>query len=74
MQIFSTKIHNLKYTDFFQEITKLEKQNIVFTPNPEILLQAKSDTVFKSILDQATYLTPDGIGLYIAFQILDNKY
>jgi UDP-N-acetyl-D-mannosaminuronic acid transferase (WecB/TagA/CpsF family) len=52
----------------------LEKQNIVFTPNPEILLKAKDDESFKKLLQKANYLTPDGIGLYIAFQILDNRY
>jgi N-acetylglucosaminyldiphosphoundecaprenol N-acetyl-beta-D-mannosaminyltransferase len=57
-----------------KKITKLEKQNIVFTPNPEILLQTKNDSEFKSLLEKANYLTPDGIGLYIAFQILDNNY
>ena len=51
---------------------ELEKQNIVFTPNPEILLKTKSDSEFKELINKATYLTPDGIGLYIAFQIFDN--
>jgi N-acetylglucosaminyldiphosphoundecaprenol N-acetyl-beta-D-mannosaminyltransferase len=57
-----------------EEITSLKKQNIAFTPNPEILLQAKNDSEFKALLEKANYLTPDGIGLYIAFQILDNNY
>jgi UDP-N-acetyl-D-mannosaminuronic acid transferase (WecB/TagA/CpsF family) len=38
---------------------KLEKQNIVFTPNPEILLKTKNDSEFKELLNKATYLTPD---------------
>jgi len=73
MQIFWIKLNNLKYKDFLKKITKLEKQNIVFTPNPEILLKTKTDSEFKKLLLKANYLTPDGIGLYIAFQILDNS-
>lgn len=74
MQIFWIEINKLKYKDFVRQITKLENQTIVFTPNPEILLKTKTDGEFKDLLNKASYLTPDGIGLYIAFQILDNKY
>lgn len=74
MKIFWIEIQNLKYKDLFAEITKFEKQNIVFTPNPEILLKIKSDEEFKNILLKADFLTSDGIWLYIAYQILDNKF
>lgn len=74
MQIFGIKIHKLKYKDLFSEIIKLDKKNIVFTPNPEILLKTLEDEEFKDLLNSATYLTPDWKWLYIAFQILDNKY
>lgn len=74
MQIFWININNLIYKDFLEEITRLEKQNIVFTPNPEILLKTKTDNEFKELLEKASFLTPDGIGLYIAFQILDNTH
>ena len=74
MKIFSIEIPNLKYKDLLNQITKFEKQNIVFTPNPEILLKIKTDKEFENILKQANFLTSDWIGLYIAYQILDNKY
>ena len=74
MQIFWIKIDKLKYSELLKKITKLEKQTIVFTPNPEILLKAKTDKGFKNLLQKADYLTPDGIWLYIAFQILNNTY
>lgn len=73
MQIFSIELDNLKYKDFFEEITKLENQKIVFTPNPEILLAIKKDIEFKSLLNKANYLLPDWIWLYIAFQLLEDK-
>ena len=74
MKIFSIEITNLKYKDLLNQITKFEKQNIVFTPNPEILLKIKTDKEFENILKQANFLTSDWVGLYIAYQILDNKY
>ena len=43
MQIFDCKIDKIKYKDLLDEITKLKKQNIVFTPNPEILLKTLED-------------------------------
>ncbi|MDD2871552.1 MAG: WecB/TagA/CpsF family glycosyltransferase [Candidatus Gracilibacteria bacterium] len=74
MKIFGININKLKYKDLLNNIKQLETQKIVFTPNPEILLKTKTDTEFKELLNKANYLTPDGIGLYIAFQILDNNF
>ena len=74
MKIFWIKLNKLKYKPFLGELLKLEKQNIVFTPNPEILLKTKTDSEFRWFLNNANYLTPDWIGLYIAFQILDNNF
>ena len=74
MQIFWINLNKLKYDFFLKQLIKLEKQTIVFTPNPEILLKSKNDLKFKWLLKKADYLTPDGIGLYIAFQILDNNF
>ncbi len=74
MQIFWIKLNKLTYNSFLGNLIKLEKQTIVFTPNPEILLKTKTDKEFWELLDKANYLTPDGIWLYIAFQILDNKF
>lgn len=62
------------YQQIFDAIVQFSSQEIVFTPNPEILLKAKNDTAFRDILNKATYLTIDWIGLYIAFQINDSGY
>ena len=61
MKILGHKLSRLTYCDFFAQITQLKKQTIVFTPNPEILLQAASDSEFSALLKKADYLTPDGI-------------
>ena len=73
MQIFWINLDRLKYDDFLKSLLKLDKQNIVFTPNPEILLKTQSDEEFKNLINKANYLTPDWIWLYLAFQILDNN-
>lgn len=73
MKIFDISLDRLNYTDFFAKITQFEKQNIIFTPNPEILLKTLSDKDFKDLIQKADYKTPDGIGLYIAFQMLEEK-
>ncbi|NVP17138.1 WecB/TagA/CpsF family glycosyltransferase [Candidatus Gracilibacteria bacterium] len=74
MQVFGIKIDKLKYNELFEKIIKLETQNIVFTPNPEILLKTIKDKEFENLIKQANYNTSDGIGLYIAYQIIDNNY
>ena len=73
MKIFNIELDSLKYRDFFAKITQLDKQNIVFTPNPEILLKTLCDSQFENMIQQASYKTPDGIWLYIAFQMLEEK-
>lgn len=73
MDIFWISIYHLQKTEFISQISRLGNKTIIFTPNPEILLKAKNDSQFQDTLKTATYLTSDGIGLYIAFQILESK-
>ncbi len=73
MRIFWIALSENNYEDIFIDITQFQSQHIVFTPNPEILLQTKTDAEFRGLLERATYLTADGIGLYIAFQIQNSK-
>ncbi|HYD34780.1 MAG TPA: WecB/TagA/CpsF family glycosyltransferase [Vitreimonas sp.] len=42
----------------------------IFTPNPEQIVQAHDDSSFLSVLKQADFLLPDGVGLVIASRIL----
>ncbi len=71
MKIFWINIDKLNYKKFLEEILKFEKQNIVFTPNPEILLKTKENSDFKNLINKASYLTPDWIWLYLGFQIIE---
>lgn len=74
MNIFDIKLDNLEYNSFLEKLCKLENQKIIFTPNPEILLKTQVNKEFKNLIQKADYLTPDGIGIYLAYQILDNNY
>ena len=48
------------------------KPHMVFTPNPEIILECKKDGELKSIINSADMVLPDGIGVVIASKILGN--
>ena len=75
MKIFELDIPKLKYSRFFKDIAKhinsdsLLPGKMICTPNPEICLKTLHDKKFLKTLQKADYLTNDGIGLYIAYQI-----
>ena len=73
MKIFWIKLSHVIYDRFFGDLMEMKKTSIVFTPNPEILLKSREDKEFKNFLKQADYLLPDGIGLYIAAQIVERR-
>ena len=47
-----------------------EKGKIIFTPNPEFIVEAQADFEFKELLNKADLSLPDGIGLVWAGRIL----
>lgn len=65
MNFFWIEIIQSQYKTFLDLMKNPVKKTLVFTPNPEILLRASRDKVFADILKQATYNTPDAIGLYV---------
>lgn len=74
MNIFWITFSQHKYANFLASITAFNTQNKVFTPNPEMLLSAYNDPIFKSTLEKADSIIPDGIWLYIAFQINNSPH
>lgn len=46
----------------------------VFTPNAEILYEASKDMNFSKVLNSATLLIPDGIGIYLASVFLGSPF
>ncbi|SER70243.1 N-acetylglucosaminyldiphosphoundecaprenol N-acetyl-beta-D-mannosaminyltransferase [Gracilibacillus ureilyticus] len=49
-----------------------KERTFVVTANPEIVMKAQEDPVFKQYIDKATYVTADGIGIVIGAKLLNN--
>ncbi|WP_261131775.1 WecB/TagA/CpsF family glycosyltransferase [Bacillus sp. Marseille-Q3570] len=49
---------------------KRKEKKFVITANPEIVMQTFKDESFKQIVQQSSYVTPDGIGIIIASKML----
>jgi len=52
-----------------QDSLDTSKPRKIFTPNPEILLSQHSDSEYKKVIQSADLLLPDGIGVFIAYQV-----
>jgi N-acetylglucosaminyldiphosphoundecaprenol N-acetyl-beta-D-mannosaminyltransferase len=59
-------IEESEFNDMINDWLTGNTQHIIFTPNPEFLLIAKSDATFLDILNSADLLLPDGVGLKLA--------
>jgi len=80
MKIFQLEIWKYKYQELLAEITGFIHSSsqestgkAIFTPNPEMCLQTLQDREFLEALQKADYLTSDGIGLYLGYQIQDSS-
>lgn len=65
---------NTTKPQFVQQLDNhLSKQEKIFvvTANPEIVMKAKEEVQYKSVIDKATYITADGIGVVKAAQLLN---
>ena len=49
------------------------KPHVVTTPNPEIVLLARADPTFQTVLNRATLNIPDGIGLVLAARLAGKR-
>jgi len=56
--------------EILEEKLQDAKLTVVFTPNPEQVIQAQKDPIFFRNLVQADILIPDGGGLVLATKIL----
>lgn len=48
------------------------KAHMIFTPNPEIVLECKKDDELKNIINSADMVLPDGIGVVLASGFVKN--
>lgn len=72
IRIFGVHIDKLKQVEVIEKIKtflKEEKIRTIFTPNTEIVMEAKEDENLKNILNQGDIVIPDGIGLIYASKI-----
>lgn len=75
VNILGVKIDKVSIDEAVERIitfTNEDKVHTVFTPNSEIIMSAYRDENMKSILNNASMLTADGIGVVKAAQIVQN--
>ncbi len=75
VNILGVKIDKVSIDEAVERIitfTNEDKVHTVFTPNSEIIMSAYRDENMKSILNNASMLTADGIGVVKAAQIVKN--
>lgn len=73
INILGTKFHDVTRSEaatFIVESLQRQEKASVFTPNPEIVMEAYHDYEVKTILNEAEMLIPDGIGVVIGSRII----
>ena len=66
VNIFGVEIHNTTLDNLIEELKEHLKRSSsisIFTPNTEIVMEAKKSEEKKDMLNSGTYIIPDGIGL-----------
>lgn len=67
MKLFGVQIDELTLKEARQS---LAQRQLIFTPNPEILLEARRNSTFRQALAQGTLMIPDGHGLQLVSTLL----
>ncbi|MGP4078965.1 WecB/TagA/CpsF family glycosyltransferase [Pseudalkalibacillus sp. R45] len=60
-----------QFLDIITTHIERKEKKFIITANPEIVMQTFKDSYFKRIIQEASYVTPDGVGIKIASKILD---
>lgn len=69
--IFGVQFDNYTIAETVEKAVSFEeKPFVLYTPNPEIVQAARKDKEFCDILNTASVVTPDGIGIVYASKIL----
>lgn len=69
MKILGIQVDNYSKTETLQKVGEFldfDKQNKIFTPNPEMLVDAQKDEYFKKVLNSGDLNVCDGFGLWLA--------
>jgi N-acetylglucosaminyldiphosphoundecaprenol N-acetyl-beta-D-mannosaminyltransferase len=73
MQILGTRVDPVTKNEATERIRTMlsgGRQSVVTTPNPEIIMAAQRDPVYRAVLNRADLALPDGAGLLFVSQIL----
>lgn len=78
MSLDTVKVQNIPFQNYnfdefmaaFEERIDTEQKTFVVTANPELVMAANRDPKYLQILQEADYITPDGIGVVIASKLL----
>lgn len=73
---FGIRFIQSSYEDCLRNIEKrlIEgTKTLIVTPNPEILYDAQSDSVLDAILKKSDIAIPDGVGVFVGYQITDSR-
>ena len=74
--ILGIEVTDAKRDTVLQYITRsledTDESYYIVTPNPEMIVYAKKNTLFKKILNQAQIALPDGVGVTVAARVLGN--
>lgn len=76
MEILGTKIDNLTFQETLKKAICFldgDRSCFIVTPNPEMVLCAKSDEAFKNVLNCASLSIPDGFGLVLISKLTKNR-
>ena len=49
-----------------------DKKHIIYTPNPEMVMEARKDSTFMQVLNSSSMNIPDGIGIVYGSKFTDN--
>lgn len=75
VQILKVNFDNLKRKELLNELEEKilkEQKAFVITANPEIVMYAKNDSKYSSIVNHADYVIADGIGVIIGSKLISN--
>ncbi len=61
---------NAETLEILKGYLKEDKNHIIITANPEMVMAAKNDSEFNTIMNDADLVLPDGIGIVIASRLL----
>ncbi|HSJ51537.1 MAG TPA: WecB/TagA/CpsF family glycosyltransferase [Actinomycetota bacterium] len=71
--IFGVRLHDLAWKGRLREVLEGfldgDRGRLVFTPNPEILLRARTDPGYAAVLNRADLALPDGTGVAMILSV-----